>query len=66
MPGLGQVYVGRTGVGRRLLILNVMALGVGVVMVLTFRLEVLKLWVSPTAIAVLMSANLTLLYYRWL
>ena len=66
MPGLGQVYVGRTGLGRRLLILNVMALGVGVVMVLVFRLEVLKLWVSPTAIAVLMSANLTLLFYRWI
>jgi LCP family protein required for cell wall assembly len=33
---------------------------------LVFRLEVVKLWVSPSAIAALMSANLALLFYRWI
>jgi len=31
-----------------------------------FRLEVVKLWVSPAAIAVLMGVNLALLFYRWI
>jgi len=66
MPGLGQVYVGKTGLGRRLLILNSLTLGLFLLTVAIFRLEVIKLWVSPTAIALLMTVNLVLLFYRWL
>lgn len=66
MPGLGQIYVGRREIGRRLLILNSVAFGLAVATLLVFRLEVVKLWVSPSAIAVLMSANLALLFYRWI
>ena len=64
MPGLGQVYAGRANLGRRLLVIDSIVLIFAVAMLAIFRLEVLKLWVSPTAIAVLMGLNIALLLYR--
>lgn len=64
MPGLGQVYAGRGNLGRRLLAIDSIVLIFAVAMLAIFRLEVLKLWVSPTAIAVLMGVNVALLFYR--
>lgn len=37
-----------------------------IIALLSLRLDVLKLWVSPTALGLMMVANLILLGYRWL
>ena len=66
LPGLGQVYAGRRDIGRRLLIIDAAIFVIFILLLAIFRLEVVKLWVSPTAIAVLMSLNLALLFYRYL
>ena len=66
VPGWGQIYAGRPERGKRLLIVDgaIVALSLGAI--LWLRLDVLKLWVSTTALASMMVVNLVLLGYRWL
>jgi LCP family protein required for cell wall assembly len=66
VPGWGQIYAGRSRLGRRLLIVDGAILGTSIVIVAWLRLDFLKLWVSSTALALMMVANLVLLGYRWL
>lgn len=66
VPGLGQIYVGKRGLGSWLLLIDVALLVAAGLGFTTFRLEVVKLWVSPPALALLMAANLAVLFYRWL
>lgn len=65
LPGLGHIYAGRRELGRRLLAIDGAFFALLVLVLVVFRLEVIKWWVSPTAIALLMVANLALLLYRW-
>lgn len=60
------MYADRRILGRRLLFVDAALFFAVVAGLAVFRLEVVKLWVSPTAIAALMGVNLTLLFYRWL
>lgn len=66
VPGWGQIYAGRQNRGRRLLIVDGAIFVLSLIGLLWLRLDVLKLWVSTTALAVLMVINLVLLGYRWL
>ena len=66
LPGWGQIYAGRRQLGRRLLIIDAALFVLLLLTLAVFRLEVVKLWVSPAAIAVLMGLNLALLFYRWI
>lgn len=66
LPGWGQIYAGRRHRGRRLLVIDG-AIGFLMLVILAWlRLDVLKLWVSSTALALMMVVNLILLGYRWL
>jgi LCP family protein required for cell wall assembly len=66
LPGLGQIYAGRRELGRRLLIADGVIAVVAVVLLLFLRTDVLKLWVSSAALALMMGVSLALLAYRWL
>lgn len=66
VPGWGQIYAGRRIRGRRLLLIDVAIALSFIVMLLWMRLDVLKLWVSSTALGLMMVLNLMLLGYRWL
>lgn len=66
LPGWGHMYADRREIGRKLLIVDGVAAGVGIVALLMMRTDVLKLWVTTTALAVMMVFNLALLGYRWL
>jgi len=66
VPGWGQLYAGRKHRGRQLLIIDGAIVLITVTSLLWLRLDALKLWVSSTAIAVMMVGNLVLLGYRWL
>jgi LCP family protein required for cell wall assembly len=66
LPGLGQIYAGRRELGRRLLIADAVIAVVAVLSLLLLRTDVLKLWVSSAALALMMGVSLALLAYRWL
>lgn len=66
LPGLGQAYAGRRPVGLRLLIADAVIAGLAVISLLFLRSDVLKIWVSSAALALLMVVNLSILAYRWL
>lgn len=66
LPGWGQIYVGRRFRGRRLLVIDGVIAFFLVVTLAWLRLDFLKLWVSSTALALMMVVNLSLLGYRWL
>jgi polyisoprenyl-teichoic acid--peptidoglycan teichoic acid transferase len=64
IPGLGQLYAGERGRGRRLLLIDLALLAFLVVAFLFFQSEVLKAWASLSSLALIMVANITLLSYR--
>lgn len=66
LPGLGQAYAGRRPVGLRLLIADAVIAGLALISLLFLRSDVLKIWVSSAALALLMVVNLSILAYRWL
>lgn len=66
VPGWGQMYAGDRYRGRQLLIVDGVIVVLSITTLLWMRLDALKLWVSTTALAVMMVVNLTLLGYRWL
>jgi LCP family protein required for cell wall assembly len=66
VPGWGQVYTGDRYRGRQLLVIDGGIVLVGLVVLAWMRVDALKLWVSTTALAVMMVVNLLLLAYRWL
>lgn len=66
MPGLGQTYVGRRDIGRRLFIIDAIIAGFALFSLLFLRSDVIKIWVSSGALALLMVMNLAILAYRWL
>ncbi len=66
LPGLGQTYAGRRLVGRWLLIADAVIAGLVLLWLFFLPSDVLKVWVSSGALAVLMVINLAILGYRWL
>jgi polyisoprenyl-teichoic acid--peptidoglycan teichoic acid transferase len=66
LPGWGQIYAGKRIRGRRLLLIDGAILFLTIVGLLWMRLDFLKLWVSSTALALMMVLNLVFLGYRWL
>lgn len=66
LPGWGQMYAGDRYRGRQLLVIDGLMALVGVFALAWMRLDALKLWVSTTALGVMMVVNLVLLGYRWL
>ncbi|MFV1961010.1 MAG: LCP family protein [Acidimicrobiia bacterium] len=66
VPGLGQIYTGRRGMGRPLLIADAVIGGIALFSLLFLKNDVLKIWVSPGALLVLMVVNLVILAYRGL
>ncbi len=66
LPGLGQAYAGRRLVGRWLLIADAVIAGLVLLWLFFLPSDVLKVWVSSGALAVLMVINLAILAYRWL
>ncbi len=66
VPGWGQIYAGRPNRGKRLLVIDGAIFAMTIIFVAWLRLDVLKLWVSTTALALMMVINLVLLGYRWL
>ena len=66
LPGLGQTYAGRRVIGRWLLIADALIAGFVLFSLLFLPSDVLKIWVSPEALALLMVINVAILAYRWL
>ena len=66
LPGLGQTYVGRRDIGRRLFIIDAIIAGFALFSLVFLRSDVIKIWVSSGALALLMVMNLAILAYRWL
>lgn len=66
LPGWGQVYVGEKTKGSRLLVVDGSIVVLAVAALVWLRLDVLKLWVSSSGLALMMAINLALLGYRWL
>ncbi len=66
VPGLGQTYVGRRDIGRRLFIIDAVIAGFALFSLIFLRSDVIKIWVSSGALALLMVMNLAILAYRWL
>ncbi len=66
VPGLGQTYLGRRDIGRRLFIIDAVIAGFALFSLLFLRSDVIKIWVSSGALALLMVLNLAILAYRWL
>jgi LCP family protein required for cell wall assembly len=66
VPGLGQTYVGRRDIGRRLFIIDAVIAGFVLFSLVFLRSDVIKVWVSSGALALLMVMNLAILAYRWL
>lgn len=66
VPGWGQVYAGEKTRGSRLLIVDGSLVVLAVALLLWLRLDMLKLWVSSSGLALMMAINLVLLGYRWL
>jgi polyisoprenyl-teichoic acid--peptidoglycan teichoic acid transferase len=64
IPGLGHLYVGRRSTGVRLLVISGIFFLVLVLGVLMFQVEVAKLWVGLTSLAVLMVINIAALTFR--
>ncbi len=63
-PGAGQIYAGNSRVGRRLLAVDAVLVGLAVLAVLFFRGDVLKAWASLSSLSLIMVVNLVLLSYR--
>jgi LCP family protein required for cell wall assembly len=66
VPGLGQVYAGERAKGNRLLVVDGAIVVLAVASLLWLRLDMVKLWVSSSGLALMMAINLVLLGYRWL
>lgn len=66
LPGWGQIYAGDRYRGRQLLVIDCAIALIGLIALAWMRLDALKLWVSTTALGVMMVVNLVLLGYRWL
>jgi len=64
LPGLGHFYSGSRRKAGLLFLFDAILLSVFVVSVLWYRLEVVKLWVSPEALMVIMAFNLGALIFR--
>lgn len=64
VPGLGHMYAGRRNTGIRLLIISGILFLILVLGLLMFQVEVAKLWVGLSSLAVLMVINLGLLTFR--
>ncbi len=66
VPGWGQTYLGRRDIGRRLFIIDAVIAGFVLFSLVFLRSDVIKIWVSSGALALLMVMNLAILAYRWL
>ena len=64
VPGWGQIYLGEKRLGYWLVAVDSVLVAVAVVALVGFRLELVKLWVSPEALIALMAFNVVLLIYR--
>ena len=64
IPGLGQWYAGQRTRAYQLFLVDVLLIGTAVVALGWYSLEIVKLWVSPTALLVIVVTNLVLLLFR--
>lgn len=64
LPGWGHAYLGATPAAYRFFVVDFMLLAGAVLVVSQFRVEAIKLGVSPDALIMLMVANIALLIYR--
>lgn len=64
LPGWGQIYLGEKRLGFWLIAVDFVLVGSAAVAVLGFRLEVIKLWVSPETLIAVAVFNVLLLIYR--
>jgi polyisoprenyl-teichoic acid--peptidoglycan teichoic acid transferase len=64
VPGWGHSLLGRGRVGRALLFIDGLLLIAALVAVLFFQIELLKAWVTPTALLTIIGLNLVVLTYR--
>lgn len=64
VPGWGQIYLGEKRLGYWLIAVDSVLVATAFVAVGGFRLEMVKLWVSPEALIALMAFNAVLLIYR--
>jgi polyisoprenyl-teichoic acid--peptidoglycan teichoic acid transferase len=64
VPGWGQAYVGQQRLAYRLLTVDLVLVATTLLILARFRVETLKVWVSPDALLAVMAVNLLLLAYR--
>lgn len=64
VPGTGHLLLGRARLGRALLFIDGTLVVLAIVAIFFFQLELLKAWVTPTAILAILGINAGVLIYR--
>ncbi len=64
LPGWGHAYVGQARTAFGLYLIDLILVASVLVVLSRFQLEILKIWVSPDALLVLMGFNVVLLVFR--
>jgi polyisoprenyl-teichoic acid--peptidoglycan teichoic acid transferase len=64
LPGWGHAYIGQNRIAFGLYLIDVLVVASLLVMVARFQLEVVKMWVSPEALLVLIGVNIVGLVFR--
>lgn len=64
LPGWGQAYVGQVKTAYTLYVIDLVLVASMLVVLARFQLDLVKMWVSPNALLVLMGVNMTFLVFR--
>ena len=64
LPGWGQAYVGRARTAYALYLVDLILVASILVVLARFQLDLVKMWVSPNALLVLMGVNIAFLVFR--
>lgn len=64
LPGWGHAYIGHPRTAFGLYLIDLLVVATFLVVVARFQLEVIKMWVSPDALLVLMGLNVAALLFR--